>query len=193
MGKKQPPQPLTADEVKQLINACSPKCPTGLRNRALIALLHQSGLRISEALALLPHDIDTHDQTLTVRHGKGDKRRVVSVGESALLALSLWMAERTRLGIGPKQPVLCTLKGHPVKTAYIRCLLPRLATKAGISKRVHAHGLRHTHAVALVRQQQPIDVIKGQLGHSCIATTARYVDHLCPAERLERLKGIKWE
>lgn len=192
MGKKLPPEPLTAEEVQALITACSPRCSTGLRNRALIALLHQSGLRISEALALRPHDVDLDQQELLVRIGKGQRSRRVAVGADALLRLSQWLAARDKLNIGAKQPLFCTLQGAPIKTAYVRALLPRLAAKANIAKRVHAHGLRHTHAVALIRAGQPVDVIRGQLGHSSLATTARYADHLCPDDRLTRLKAMVW-
>ena len=64
---------LTEPEAIALIRACSSRAPTGVRNRALIAVLWRSGLRISEALALELRDIDLEAGTLRVRHGKGDK------------------------------------------------------------------------------------------------------------------------
>ena len=65
-GRKLPPEPLTAEEVKALIRACSKRACTGVRNRALIAVLYRAGLRIGEALALLPKDLDA--QAGTLRH-----------------------------------------------------------------------------------------------------------------------------
>ncbi len=62
-GKKLPPEPLSADDVKGLIRACSKRASTGIRNRALIAVLYRAGLRIGEALALLPKDLDVQAST----------------------------------------------------------------------------------------------------------------------------------
>ena len=87
-----------------------------------------------------------------------------------------------RLGVNGHAPVLCTLKGKRVSAAYVRALLPRLARKAGIEKRVHAHGLRRTHAAELAREGVPLNVISRQLGHSNVSTTSRYLDHVAPLE-----------
>ena len=69
--------------------------------------------------------------------------------------------------------LLCTLKGQPVASAYVRALMPRLARRAGIDKCVHPHGLRHTHA-ELAFEGMPMNAIQAQLGHSSLATTRRY-------------------
>ena len=74
-GRRFPAELLRSEEIRALIRACSSRAPTGVRNRALIAVLYRGGLRISEALALLPKDVDSAQGTLTVLHGKGDGRR----------------------------------------------------------------------------------------------------------------------
>ena len=74
-GRRFPAELLSSEEIRALIRACSSRAPTGVRNRALIAVLYRGGLRISEALALLPKDVDSAQGTLTVLHGKGDGRR----------------------------------------------------------------------------------------------------------------------
>jgi site-specific recombinase XerD len=76
--------------------------------------------------------------------------------------------------------------------AYIRRLLKRLAAKAGIDKRVHAHGLRHTHAAQLRAEGIDIAIISRQLGHSSITTTARYLDHLAPRAVIETMRSRIW-
>jgi site-specific recombinase XerC len=76
-GRTFPPEPLTADEVKSLIMACSNRAPTGIRNRALIVMLYRGGLRISEALALRPKDLNCIAGSVRILHGKGDIRRFV--------------------------------------------------------------------------------------------------------------------
>ena len=106
--------------------------------------------------------------------------------------MQLWLDKRSLLGLNGRQPVFCTLKGAPVKDSYIRALLPRLARKAGIEKRVHAHGLRHTHAFELAGEGVPLHVIQRQLGHSKLETTERYINHLNPAEVVEMAKRRVW-
>jgi site-specific recombinase XerD len=76
--------------------------------------------------------------------------------------------------------------------AYIRRLLKRLAAKAGIDKRVHAHGLRHTHAAQLRAEGVDIAIISRQLGHASITTTARYLDHLAPRAVIETMRSRSW-
>ncbi len=76
--------------------------------------------------------------------------------------------------------------------AYVRVLLPRLARKADIEKRVHAHGLRHTHAAQLRAEGVDIGIISKQLGHRSIATTARYLDHIAPQQVIETIRQRTW-
>ena len=76
--------------------------------------------------------------------------------------------------------------------AYVRLLLPALGQRAGIEKRVHAHGLRHTHAAQLRQEGLDIGIISKQLGHRSIATTARYLDHICPLAVVEAMRGRAW-
>ena len=80
---KFPVEVLTELEVRWLIEACSNRAPTGIRNRALIAVLYRGGLRLGEALALFPKDLDAAGGTVTVLHGKGDKRRTIGLDPGA--------------------------------------------------------------------------------------------------------------
>ena len=70
-GRKYPAEPLTEKEVRSLLAKCSGRAPTGIRNRALLTVLYRGGLRISEALALEPKDLDSKEGTIRVLHGKG--------------------------------------------------------------------------------------------------------------------------
>lgn len=70
---------LTTTEIEALIRCCSNRAPTGIRNRALIAITWRSGLRIGETLALQPKDLQIEQGTVVIQHGKGDKRRVVGL------------------------------------------------------------------------------------------------------------------
>lgn len=189
---KFPSEPLTPDEVLALLKGCSPTAPTGIRNRALLALLWRGGLRISEALALMPKDLDPRDGTARVLRGKGSKSRVVPLDAQAFALIDRWSEWRERLGISARRPLICTLKGTPVQTAYVRQLLPRLAKRAGILKRVHPHGLRHSYACDLRREGIEIGVISKALGHAHVSTTSIYLDHISPKAVVEALRHRTW-
>jgi len=191
-GKRYPAEILTADEAKALIKACSGRAPTGVRNRALLTLLYRAGLRVAESLALFPKDVDAKAGTVRVLHGKGDKARTVGLDAGALAVVERWTDTRSQLGINGHARLFCTLKGKPLSTAYVRALLPRLARRAGIDKRVHAHALRHTHAAELAVERQPINLIQAQLGHGSVATTSRYLQHIAPAELISAMQARTW-
>lgn len=178
-GKTYPPEPLTPDEVSAIISQCSRRAPTGIRNRAMLLLAYRSGLRVSELLALRPKDLDIASHSARVLHGKGNKATVRYWHPSADDAMLRWLDERKRQGLSHNGvPLFCTLTGGPVSDDYVRNLLRRLAAKAGIDKRVHPHGLRHSYAVELRKAGMDVAAISKLLGHSSIAVTARYLDHL---------------
>ena len=174
-----------------LMNACS-KRPTGGRNRALLAVLYRAGLRINEALSLYPKDLDPHNGAIRVLNGKGGKSRVVGMDAEAFAVVNRWMDLRAKRGLGPLAPAFCMLDGSQLNPSYIRVLVPRLARKAGIAKRVHAHGLRHTHAAQLREEGLDIGLISKQLGHCSIATTARYLDHIAPFAVIDAMRERRW-
>lgn len=192
-GRRFPVEPLTIDEMKSLLRCCSNRAPTGIRNRALIVVLWRGGLRITEALAIQRKDLDPEHGTVRVLHGKGDRSRLVGIDPEAVAVLQRWIDKRESIGLGAKRRLFCTLAGSPMMAVYVRNLLKRLAMKAGIEKRVHPHGLRHTHAFELANEGHPLHVIQQQLGHSSLATTDRYIRHLNPQQVVEAMRGRKWE
>lgn len=183
---------LTGHEVKSLIRCCSNRAPTGIRNRALITVLYRGGLRLSEALALKAKDVDPDRGTVTVLHGKGDRRRTTGLDPGALAIVMRWIDKRRQARIDGRAPLFCTLKGQSLKPSYVRTLLTRLASKSGIDKRVHPHGLRHTHAYELMMEGVPVPIIQQQLGHASLATTDRYLRHIAPKEVLQAMQQREW-
>lgn len=178
-GKKYPPEPLTPAEAASIIGQCSQRAPTGIRNRAMLWLAYRSGLRISELLSLRPVDLAFEDHSARVLHGKGNKATVRYWHPSADDALLRWLDERKRRGLARSGVRLfCTLAGGPVSDDYVRNLLRRLAAGASVEKRVHPHGLRHSYAVELRKAGMDVAAISKLLGHSSVAVTARYLDHL---------------
>lgn len=191
-GRRFPPEVLSDAEVRDLLDACGDDSPTALRNRALIALLYRGGLRVSEALALYPKDLDAASGAVRVLRGKGGRARTIGLDPGAFAILGRWVEARRRLGLDGRSPVFCTAQGNPVSASYIRRLLNRLGESAGIEKRVHPHGLRHTHAAQLRAEGVDIGIISKQLGHRSIATTARYLDHIAPWAVVEVMRGREW-
>ncbi len=96
-GKRFAPEILTPDEVQKLIRACSSRAPTGVRNRALLALLYRGGLRVSEALALYPKDLDAALGTVRVLQAKGGKDRTVGLDPAAFALLERWGDRRQKI------------------------------------------------------------------------------------------------
>jgi integrase/recombinase XerD len=189
-GRTYPAEVLTPDEVAAVISRCSPKAPTGIRNRALLTLLYRSGLRVSEALALRPGDVSLAAHTVRVLRGKGGKATTRGFHPSATDALARWADTRKALGIR-NGTLFCTLRGGPVSDQYVRNLLHRLGARAGVGKRVHPHGLRHTFAVELENAGTPVTVISKLLGHSSTAVTSRYLDHLTNAQAVTVLEAVE--
>lgn len=183
-----PPEILTPAEVAALMHACGSQ-PPGVRNRALIALLYRSGLRIAEALDLYEKDLDLDRSALRVLNGKGGRFRVSGIDASGLAPVTEWLALRRTLRLGAGHPVFCTMFGEPLSASYVRRAFKRLGVAAGIAKRVHPHGLRHTHASELRSEGFDIGIISRQLGHRDISTTARYLDHVAPWAVVEAVAG----
>ena len=191
-GQRLPVEILTTQEVKALIRASSNRAPTGIRNRALIVTLYRAGLRAGEALHLKPSNVDPQEGTVTVLHGKGDRRRTVGVDPEAMAVIMRWLDRRHELGINGRAPLFCTLKGRPLKASYLRTTLKRLADRAGINKRVHPHGLRHTMAYELMMEGVPMPIIQQQLGHASLTTTERYLRHIAPKDVIKAMRDRSW-
>ena len=164
----------------------------GVRNAALLAVLYRSGLRITEALILRPKDVGAATQTIRVLFGKKGYARTVRMDPSALAGVADWLAVRAKWPVDGYAPLFCTKHGEAIAPAYVRRLLPALGRKAGIFKRVHAHGLRHTMAAQMRAEGIDFLVISRQLGHRSISTTARYLDHLAPLAVVEAVRKRAW-
>ncbi len=150
--------------------------PDGLRLRGLIVVLWRAGLRISEALALVETDFDQPRGAITIRRGKGGKRREVGMDRCAWGQLEPWLAHRATLPVGS---LFCVLRGptrgRPCAPAGIRAQLRRTAQAAGVRRRFAPHQLRHAHAVEMSREGVPLLVIQRQLGHADLGITSAYL------------------
>lgn len=191
-GRTFPVEVLTPLEVRSLMSACSHRGSCGIRDRAMIATMFRAGLRVAELTALAPKDIDLATGEVRVLHGKGGKQRVVAVDTETVALIELWLARRLKSNVPARAPLFCTLAGNRLSRVQITQKLKQLATKAGIEKRVHPHGLRHSRAVDLVRNGVALPTIQAAYGHSSLRTTQVYVSHLAPSEVVEAMRGGSW-
>jgi site-specific recombinase XerD len=185
-GRRYPRIVLSVDEVRRLVRACSRRTTTGRRAAALLMLGWSTGLRISEALALRLEDVDQERGLVQVLNGKGGKRRTVPIGDDAVAVLERWLDHRRSLGVGARAPIFCTRTGTAMDPSAIRRMLPKLAARAGIAKRIHFHALRHTMASELAHAPgvSLVDV-QQQLGHASLNSTQHYLDHVTPDRLIE--------
>jgi site-specific recombinase XerD len=188
-GKRLPPEVLTREEIMLLLAACSRRGSSGVRNHALIVTCWRAGLRIAEALALRPADVNTETGVLSIRHGKGDRSRTVALDAHACAVIDAWIERRARLGINGRSTLFCTLKGTPLSSAYVRTALARLGRRASLEKRVHAHGLRHAFASELASEGIELRIIQALLGHANASTTDRYLARINPVAAIATVRA----
>ena len=147
------------------------------RDQALLELMYGSGLRVGEAVALDVDDVDLSAQSVRVRHGKGDKERLVPLGDKARLAVIAWLALRPRhLPAGPLSPeraLFLTRRGRRIGTRAVRRVVDEWAARSGVP-RTHPHALRHSFATHLLASGADLRSIQELLGHASLKTTSRY-------------------
>lgn len=193
-GRTYPAEHLRRAEIMDMLAAFDQRDPVDMRNRTLMVVLWRSGLRVSEALALTPNDIDLEYMSIRVLHGKGDKARTVGLDAGARDAIVAWLPIRNAFvpNLSPRDPLFVTKGGNQVLSSYVREMLPRMGERAGVERRVHAHGFRHSFAVELVREGTKLPDIQRLLGHTNLATTATYLASLNPEDALNVVRGRTW-
>lgn len=181
---------LTRDEVERLFNAVDLTKKTGFRDRAMLETLYSTGLRVSELCALNRDQVDLERAEFTVR-GKGGKARIVFLSERCVEWLKRYLSERTdnwipifisygrtredeSLGLGEKR----RLTPYTVQTVVREASL-----RAGLSKKVTPHVLRHSFATELLHNGADIRAVQELLGHSSITTTQVYTHSTNPRLR----------
>lgn len=165
--------PLSGDELKRFLAAPSGDDIAALRDRAILALFFSTGLRLAE-LCSLNRNLDLSKDEFSIR-GKGDKVRVVFLSESAKDAIRDYLKKRTDMA----EPLFAQLSFKKSSDARltprsIERLVKFYAIKAGISKRVTPHVIRHSFATDLLSNGADIRSVQIMLGHANIATTQVY-------------------
>ena len=187
---------LTPEEIAAILRVSDRRTIQGKRDYSLLLTMLGSGLRSAELCALSVEDIQTYrNQPILVVNGKGGKVRKVPLHPDALNAIKAYWRAEGRNGLGPEEPVFCTLGRHgPHKAGRltykaIRHLVTRTRKEALIKRRVTPHTLRHTFAVSLLDQGVDLRTVQDLLGHSNITTTQAYL-HTSDEKKLAAVNSL---
>src|ERR687896_477075 len=184
-GRRYPPDPPRTEEIIAVMRCCGDGLH-GDRARGLIVLLWRAGLRIQEALDLTELDLDPRRGSVLVRRGKGGQRREVGMDDWGFEQLEPWLQAREQMPVGP---LFCVINGRscgrPWRASAARATLHRRAAHAGVRRRFAPHQLRHAHALELLREGVPLNVIQRQLGHRNLGVTSIYLQGIDPDEIIE--------
>ena len=169
------PEVLTVAEVKALLEAPSVDDPLFFRDRALLELAYGAGLRVSEWITIGTRDVLLVEALVRV-FGKGAKERLVPIGRSAIAALAVYQRElRPRLEQGKGRGMLfLNARGEPLTRMGAWKILRRYVARAGLTKHVSPHTLRHSFATHLLEGGADLRAVQEMLGHADISTTQIY-------------------
>jgi integrase/recombinase XerD len=169
------PEMLSEADVERLLALDLPDTPLGLRDRALMEVLYASGLRAGEIVGLRLENYLREEKLLRVL-GKGNRERVVPVGEKAVTALDRWLARGRPLLVKPKTggEIFLGEHGRRLTTSRIWQIVRDIARLAGLQKKIWPHLLRHSFATHLLSRGADLRAIQEMLGHASLATTQIY-------------------
>jgi len=172
---------LSVDEVFALLEAPGKDETFGARDRAILELLYSTGIRVSELVGCNMTSLDFDNEMVRVR-GKGNRERLVPVGEPAIKALRIYFVQRdellrNRLQQGKKvdrDAVFLNGRGSRLTTRSVERLIAAYGCKAGIDKPVTPHVLRHSFATHLLEMGADMRSVQELLGHASLSTTQKY-------------------
>jgi integrase/recombinase XerD len=169
------PDVLTVAEIKALLEAPTVDDPLYFRDRALLELAYGAGLRVSEWIGIGTRDVLFEDALVRV-FGKGGKERLVPIGRSAIAALAIYQRElRPRLERGKgRGSLFLNARGEPLTRMGAWKILRRYVERAGLTKHVSPHTLRHSFATHLLEGGADLRAVQEMLGHADISTTQIY-------------------
>ncbi|MBA7494880.1 Tyrosine recombinase XerD [subsurface metagenome] len=170
LKRRKIPITLTVDEVNRLVNQPNKRVPTGLRNKAILSFIWDSGARVSDVINLKPGNINISKREAIIKNGKYDVDRNLLFSDYTAELLKRYKEAK------PKgKYFFCTLKGNKLDRVYLYNMIRRYAKRAGINKKIGLHTLRHSFALKFYKDSNH-DLIRLQkiLGHRNINTTEIY-------------------
>jgi integrase/recombinase XerC len=182
--ERQLPVHLTVDDMFRLLEAPDSSTPAGRRDRAMLEVIYSCGLRVSELVGLDWSDVEARLGLVRVR-GKGNKERVVPIGEKALAALRLYresLAELCGDRSRDAQAVFLSRRGRRLTVRTVARAVDHYTMTSGLAAKVSPHALRHSFATHLLGAGADLRAIQELLGHASLSTTQKYthvdLDHL---------------
>jgi integrase/recombinase XerD len=168
------PKFLDLDEVDRLLAQPDVTMPRGLRDKALISVLYATGLRVSELISLKLTNLHLQEGYLTCI-GKGDKERIVPIGQEANEWVQRYLADaRPKLAAKSSPWLFVNARGGPLSRVGFWKLLKEYGLKAGITRNISPHVLRHSFATHLLDRGADLRAIQMMLGHADLSTTQIY-------------------
>lgn len=190
MAKRKIPEFLTKEEQEALINIFNTRYWTSCRNKMMVELFLATGLRLSEMINLKWNDINLMTGQLKVVKGKGSKDRILYINENTITKLISWKEKQhNKLNIKCEY-VFTNNKGKQLVGRDVREMIVNYSNKAGITKNVSPHTLRHTFATDLLRATNNLRIVQKAMGHEDIRTTAIYT-HIVDTELEEAMKNFR--
>jgi site-specific recombinase XerD len=167
-------QALSPDEVQKLLTALPSKTMLGCRNRAILMMLLDTGMRVSVLANLSLDNLQTDTGAILVKHGKGGKQRVVMIRATAQKALWLYITVHRK---GNSDRLFLARSGDSRESEGTQVMVRALGRRADVPN-IHVHGLRHTFAISFLRAGGNIFTLKYLLGHSSLAMVQDYLGSL---------------
>ena len=169
------PVVLSVEEIDRIMNSVDLSEPEGQRNRAILEVLYSCGLRVSELISLRISDLFFDESFIRVI-GKGDKQRLVPIGEPAMQAVQLYLSQTRRAYVSKKAEDILFLnrRGGKLSRQMIFLMIKSQCEKAGITKEISPHTFRHSFATHLVENGADLRAVQQMLGHESIITTEIY-------------------
>ncbi len=174
--KKVLPDFLSYIEIESILNAIDLSTPEGTRNRAMLETLYSCGLRVSELVNLKITCLYLREGFIRVT-GKGDKERLVPIGESAIKHLSIYLESirvHMQKNAANEDVVFLNRRGNKLSRVMIFIIIKDLAKLTGIRKSISPHTFRHSFATHLVEGGADLRAVQEMLGHESITTTEIY-------------------
>lgn len=186
---------LTEQQIETILRGEIPKwskMSTAKRNRALVILLVQSGLRVSELNHLKISDLDFEQHAIRVSHGKGDKLRYTTLPDLSEHFIKEYLNERFNGNYsGQNEYLFANENGQPFTRQNVTQVVRAYVNRAIGRNDIGSHDLRHAYASWLITHGTQLEDIQALLGHSSYATTVIYASHLCP-ERISKNVNAVW-
>ena len=168
------PAVLSVEEVDAIMESVDLKAPTGLRDRAILEVLYGCGLRVSECTGLLLSHVHLDEGYVDVV-GKGNKQRIIPLGEMAAEAIRNYLPNRPEPAARACEDILFLNRfGRPLSRVSVFNLVKERAMAAGIHKEISPHTFRHSFATHLIEGGADLRIVQEMLGHESILTTEIY-------------------